>query len=525
MFRNESDAIVGKAKAKEIRKEKGRAIASETSIVIENSPKSDFQDAPPKRGPISLGWATEQTPEIIPDVDHETLQRQIKAFVAKYTTLNLGEVANSITPTYSLPPTLDERSKAYFYTNSSMWLRNFDLLGSLYSQSNTDQYLLASMSAVGLAGLSNAIRAPELMLRAQKDYVTALRLTNLALRSPTCVKKDSTLLSVMILSIFETITGTDTKSLSAWTKHINGAAALVKLRGTQQFSTESGQRMFLQIFSSLMLSCIQRTIALPEDIVELRSEAAKHLDPTKPGWKLSGVIVDFSIFRAAVRDRKMTSPREIVEKALELDRRLTETHADLPVEFKFQTVISIDQQDVVWDGYYHKYDNYWAAQIWNGMRICRILLHETIQEQIRVGSLAPVPVFTDAEVNTQNAKSITILLQLQADILASVPQHLAAANGLEQRSLLDASLGYFILWPLYVVGIMELTTEPLKKWVVNRLHFMADSVGISQARVLASHIMLGREIPDWDFEPNVRRPLTLMDRVMAYGGGRSIVEV
>jgi hypothetical protein len=132
-------------------------------------------------------------------------------------------------------PTIEERALGLFNTNSSTWLRNFDVTHELCTQTSTDEHLLASMSAVGLATFSHSIHAPELMVRARREYVSALRLTNAALRSPIEAKKDSTLFSVMILSIFETVTGNNDRSLAAWAEHVNGAAALVKLRGKDQF--------------------------------------------------------------------------------------------------------------------------------------------------------------------------------------------------------------------------------------------------------------------------------------------------
>jgi hypothetical protein len=61
--------------------------------------------------------------------------------------------------------------------------------------------------------------------------------------------------------------------------------------------------------------------------------------------------------------------------------------------------------------------------------------------------------------------------------------------------LLYTGIGYFLLWPLYVVGIMEVTGEELRAWVVRRLEDLGD-MGVGQARVLAGYVKTRREVPE-----------------------------
>ena len=209
MFRNESASVIGKAKARELSKAKAKS-RSQSPVVA---------------GPS--GWKNEP-----PSLDDELTS------LAPVQEKDLGFSVETPVPKFSMFPTIEERALSFFSNNSSTWLRNFDVTDDLCTQTSTGEHLLASMSAVGLASFSHSVHAPELMVRARREYVSALRLTNSALRSPTEVKKDSTLFSVMILSIFERVTGNTERSLAAWAEHVNGAAALVKLRGKDQFKTQ-----------------------------------------------------------------------------------------------------------------------------------------------------------------------------------------------------------------------------------------------------------------------------------------------
>lgn len=477
MFRNESDAVKVKAvKSKEAPRAKSKSPIEEST-------------------PISI-------------IDNEASDglNQVNE-VAKHPNVSMANnelCIKSMMPNYSMFPTLEERSVAFFGTLAPTWFRAFDLIENLCGQSVIEEHLQASISAVGLAGFSNTMHAPEIMARARRDYVKALQLTNQALRSPIAAKKDSTLFSVMVLSIYEMISGNNERSLESWTEHIKGAAALVKFRGQEQFNSSAGQKLFLQVTSNLMLSCIQRTIPMPEHIIELRKEAKKFMDVESPGWRLSGVIIDFTIFRSKVRDCEIVGPRNVIEQALKLDQRFIDEFKDLPEEWNYMTVYSTENPDIIWNGQYHIYREYWMSHIWNGMRTCRILLHELIRDQLLAASTANTVLFTDDENAIQLDSSIEIMLEMQADILASVPHHTPSLLNQSSSGLLDGSRSYFVLWPLFLVGTMDLTTEPIRRWAAARLRDIGETVGIRQAIVI-SELLTRKGLPTaWDTKPAPR---------------------
>jgi hypothetical protein len=95
----------------------------------------------------------------------------------------------------------------------------FDYLGDLSQKNALGDGLICSMKAVGMAGYAHSVHAPSLMKNARYQYMLALQSTNAALRDPVEVKKDTTLLAVMVLGVFETITGANRRSLKDWAEH------------------------------------------------------------------------------------------------------------------------------------------------------------------------------------------------------------------------------------------------------------------------------------------------------------------
>ena len=510
MFRSENSAVIGKVKVRE--SHMARANSSSTK----EASSQPSEAAPPNAVSVVK----------LNDWEEDLERLKLETEVSKHSRNYLEHAGGFSRPSlgaYVLNPTLEERAQGYFSSNSSLWLRHHYLVDDLCMSGDEGEPLRACVSAVGLASYANSVGGAELLNRARMDYIKALQLTNTALRSPTEVRKDSTLLSVIILSIFEMVAGSNEHSLEAWTEHINGSSTLIKLRGPNQFRTRAGQLLFMQVTSNLMISCVQRTIPIPAHIVELRDLAGKFMNLSIwSTWQVSGVIVDFTNFRAAVRDCEIIGPKAIIEAALEIDQKFLAAFVDVPDPWKYRTLYADHDDEFIWNRRYDVYNDSWTAQIWNGMRSCRILLHEIVRDQILVASTATTPIFTLEQAKDQNRQSVLAMLNMQADILASIPSHMPSTLKDRRASLMEASRGYFILWPLYMAGVMDLTTKPIKTWVIGRLRAIARLSGIRQAIVLAEILEEHRHVAAWDTKPapRLRKDGTFFGWIPVSGTGR-----
>ena len=144
-------------------------------------------------------------------------------------------------------------------------------------------------------------------------------------------------------------------------------------------------------------------------------------------------MIDVNQYRAAVRKGKITDLHEIISKALELDARLEAVADDPPPEFQYYVLRT--ESDIAYRGTYHVYFDLLTANLWNSVRVFRILLHEQIREALLKGFAAKPPVFTQAMHTAQLQRSTDACYELQAGILASVPQHLGYVNHTSIRDL------------------------------------------------------------------------------------------
>ena len=260
-------------------------------------------------------------------------------------------------------------------------------------------------------------------------------------------------------------------------------------------------------------------MALPEHIMELHAKVAKHADLSDPMWRYYDTMMMLTNFRAHKSCGIISNPQEILARALEIDGAALSICADAPRIYEYETVYTNAEPETVLVGFYHVYQDYMAATIWNGMRTIRMLLHENIRDAILELHSSTTSSLTDEQYTTQYQASTNILYQLQSDIIASVPQHLGFATPKSISSGTSAHTfpwsqfntraanpfhslnsnssgppmirifgGYSLPWALYVAGAVDIATEPVRKWVIGTLKGIGRSMGIRQAMVLADKL-------------------------------------
>lgn len=326
----------------------------------------------------------------------------------------IGELSvDDLTLGYQLSPSIDDRALGFFFKH------NVTRQSGGFSVVDTEQHLQASVKALGLAGYANSVHSPELLGEARRHYLAAIRLTNAALCSSTLAKRDSTLLSTMILTSFETLVGNDQRSLESWAHHVNGSAALHMLRGPARLKSIDGRRLFRQSSVLLLVNCLARALPVPPHIRELKEAAAKYENnPEDLGWCLITILMELVDFHCDIKQSKIRDPEVILARAMELDRLLDYSFAIPTWKWAYSVVYTAAESPLLFSDHYHVYRSYVASSAWNAMRNCRIILQRIMLDVLtRAGDLFPGSEESIAEC-------MSILHQMRMEIFASVPQHL-----------------------------------------------------------------------------------------------------
>lgn len=447
MFRDESSHVIKKAKAKARRRDADATVGASTDQPLPAATSltaSESGSASPEPSD-SRSLCVLTRPARSSRDPESLLQLPAPPAVARGTDWH-----GSPSVTYALNPTYQERGTAFFFSrfvaiDEKACHQRFDFIYDVWRPRTLSDAphelgevdsVMASMTAVGLAGLANMTRSGDVMDSARKSYGTALRLINTALRMPGEAVKDTTMLSILILGLFEMITDRDARTASgtvkAWHEHVNGAAVLAKIRGVAQFRTRAGIKMFLMLCQTVILSCIQQGVPMPQSVLDLRAELSRQfrsLNAPESRIEVSMPIYRVLEFRHEVRSGSLDTPEAAIERLIKMDDDFEHVIANLPSSYRYRTLRLPFPRKDVFDGVYHVYPNMGKAAIWNGFRSCRLLILETILTEIHSRYQYVDPACVPPRHAAAFAAARARLPKLCRAIVASVPQALGLLAG------------------------------------------------------------------------------------------------
>ncbi|CAK7234104.1 hypothetical protein SBRCBS47491_008837 [Sporothrix bragantina] len=328
--------------------------------------------------------------------------------------------------------------------------------------------------------------------KALSAYTRALAATNLALRDELLSKSDSTLGAVLLLSLFEII-------------HCLASGKAPDL-GTEWWMKDA-------VSDSVAAAC--QSLALRT--ATLRAKAADCMAGTS----------DRSL-------ENVSRVMELAQQASAIDRDCAAWEANAPVEWQFHTVAWYDKlpeggdygRAQVFPGKVDVYRDIYIASVWNMVRATRLCLASI---GVRCAAWACAP--ADYRTTSQYATAARTCSDIITDIIASVPFYLGWQNGQSRypgqppakqkpattspqfaptttdtrtnpdipereptpglsyvcgdESGLKGLAGYFLAWPLTNINSQDYTTDNQRAWVIGRLKYISNDLGVRYAGFLA----------------------------------------
>jgi hypothetical protein len=366
---------------------------------------------------------------------------------------------------------------------------------SVYSVDAEHLTLVTSMTAVGLVAL--ATRRPELTVQAHAKYSEAIRLVNYALASPFESVKDSTLMSVISLGVFEHVSNFD-----SWIRHVKGAAALVVARGKSQFTRRPAILMFNQVRADMSAACIQCVQPFPEDLRELQEEAKKYTDPSDAFWQLGVLATRCANLFAAVAKKNHdkaslipTSWSEFLDEATALQSGFQHTLSTLAMQEPYTTIreFSGNATSMFFHGQYDLYKSSWAIRLWNNSRMVEIIVCEIIYWLIQKISTDDPAHWVESRPKLESKLQFSqnIMSRRAIEILASIPQGLGLVSALGDYVTQETNVsgGYMLIWNLYTVGKCPIISPQDRQWVAMQLKGISESANIAMAFQLGEDLV------------------------------------
>lgn len=413
------------------------------------------------------------------------------------------EVIYSPPPACGMRPSLEEMGLNYFLQDfvsggCSPSCGYLNYIPTTYSADAENPTLVTSMAAVGLVAL--AVQRPELVSHARAKYSQAIRYVNSALASPIEAVKDSTLMSVISLGVFEHVS-----NFESWVRHVKGAAALVIVRGKSQFSNPAAILMFNQVRADMTAACLQSIQPFPDDMCELQEEATKHADASSAFWLL-GVLATrcATLFANVANNNEVTHASDFIpwsnflEEVIALQNDIQQALALLAIQEPYTTVLESSQvrDSVIHNGRYDLYETSWAIRLWNNSRTVEIVVYEIacwLINKILATDQQPTQVCSNLKLKLHEL--LQIMSQRGGDILASVPQGLGLVSASESQTSVNSpshtcvSGGYMLIWSLYTVGKSPVVDDKTRQWIIKQLKGISKSSGIAMALELAQTLV------------------------------------
>ncbi|KAF2845075.1 hypothetical protein T440DRAFT_284488 [Plenodomus tracheiphilus IPT5] len=422
--------------------------------------------------------------------------------------------------TRELAPSVEQLAQGWFIANyvaqpGLIPRGQFEWVTELLCRDDVDEAFRESVKAVSLAGYANTCKSPAIMQKAQAAYVSAICSTNACLRDPKLAVKDSVLVSVIMLGVYENMIFRDKRSIEAWAKHVHGACTLINIRGPSQFKSSIARRIFHQFYGVALLVALETGTTVHDGLKDLYEDLRPYSDYEVHGRQWTTRIVEVMHDAINLNQDKQADPKTMIARALQIDRELDEVKALMPSIWHYETVYLDTPSPYHYGNFYSVYIDPWIVQMWNHLRSCRMYLYKAVRENIKRGCEAyDPPLFSAAEVLPQKLGAEEVMRATVAGIIASVPQvtgMLPFPRASEYRSFTTPDSGtrslrpalqapgtfldpakspgmVHLVWPLYAAGQSDLATWEMREWCIVTLEFIARTIGTRQGVVLAQEL-------------------------------------
>lgn len=354
------------------------------------------------------------------------------------------------------------------------------------------------ISVPALASLSQDLRQPGLLHLAYVRHASALFYTQKALSSTDLVNRDATLLSVLLLGLFEALIFRGRQNPANWTMHMQGSAALLNMRGRAQFDGALGRCLFIHSSGIIRANCALRGIPAPACLASLSTHATRIVSADHLAIRLGVALDAFAALRADTKTLSTTQhARKTHELGKELDSLLEEMKDSVPYRRLDGTASTLERVS----GYQCRADWYpsqHAARRWNDLRMFRLFVAEHFFDALaatdssELGSLDSdkrdflgIPLPRLAEENALRAEKAI------AGILYSLPYFIE----LFSRSGSTASRA--LIMPLSAIAASKLAPLSAKLFARDRLNHFGMQYELVQARQSAEMVKERSDLEDW----------------------------
>ncbi|PWY89376.1 Zn(II)2Cys6 transcription factor [Aspergillus sclerotioniger CBS 115572] len=416
--------------------------------------------------------------------------------------------------------TWEEKAICYFFDQYTICdetggVGHLGFIPSLYAscrdQTSSDpasSSLRLAVDATALMALSNRAKAPGIVTQARNRFGLALQRLQEALDLPREAVKDETFATLVILSMFEDISG---DRLGLTSSHTAGFEALTVLRGESQLGHARGMDMFKFAYVHMQVEFLLRRgkPTLDPDWIVGRLDSADPLQGLMIlASRIAQLLAEPSSALASLESVGVTKLASWIDSCRALDAELDGWSQGLPDMWLPLETRSYTGEDVL------TYREMIIAIIWAHFRAVRILVYFTIVDLFRTLASTVNSPGIHREASQYETDGLRLSLDLISETCRSVPFCFGEIDLLgnsippsaEGTTRIRAFYVYSTLWPVWYIMSCGLATPEQTQMIRGVMARTGSELGIKLAIMLASYDGQGTmpSMPDlYSFEQTV----------------------
>ncbi|KAJ5973029.1 uncharacterized protein N7479_002947 [Penicillium vulpinum] len=361
------------------------------------------------------------------------------------------------------------------------------------SDESPSSCLLWAFDATALMTFANAKNAPPLLNKARQGYGRALRGLQEALASPANAIKDETFASVVLLSLYEDISG---ERNGLFSSHTAGFEFLTKLRGDAQIYHQRGRDMLHFAYAHTYVEILALGDRPRFDIEWVFSM----LDINKPTERLmltaSKLCQLFQSIRSSPKPPDQATVESWITAGRECDIEFSQWTQTLPDRWLPLVVYSAQGESLLT---YNRIPN---VVVWNYYRAVRVMVQQLLlglnSILISIKAAKHFPDSQDTSTSEPESRPVlhelalrAVIREMTTDVCRSLPFALADVDSLGRPNKSDsawqmrAGQGYGLLWPLWYILASGMPNPAQVELIRSVLSRVGSTLGIKLAWILA----------------------------------------
>jgi hypothetical protein len=364
-----------------------------------------------------------------------------------------------------LLPSWEVRAKTFFISQYVADLEKENLFSYMrvFYPPEKGQFPLLStvIRAVWLAFFSFSHQSPTALHNARVSYGSALMLTTSAIQSPLEVNENRTLMSLLLLTIYERLINWGERSMPPSNAHLRGALGLVLYRGDSQFADPIRMNMLRALQELVILECLAHELDIPNELLMLSSKVFDKVGAPDPQWQFLRVMLEYAQLKELLRHG--ISPDVAISWAENLGCKLKNlSHHLRPVTPGRQIGERSRTSGVKLS---ISYPDHNSRKSWNNIRILRMLLADIVREQCAKSLGMPNTTRTEIVIEKLHDSTRTINT-LCSEIYSSALDSSIALSASGNTAAVQISTLFF---HLYAANCFKVVSDRLRQLIRKRL--------------------------------------------------------